>query len=284
MSDDLEGSVAQHYGTVDLTDRILQAMAAAGIDTERVAPEQLAPIDEFHIGGRAGTIHAVARMGLRADQHVLDVGCGIGGATRYIAATFGCRVTGIDLTPVYIAAAEELTRRTGLSDRITYKAGSALAMPFADGAFDAALTLHVAMNIKDRSGLYREVARVLKPGAVFCIYDVMRGESDALRFPVPWAETPATSHLTTPDEMKVLLGNAGFEVVEVEDRTQFALDFFRQSLANAGAGAGAGAGAPPLGLHIVMGASAREKFQNMLANIETGAIVPTVMVARRGGG
>jgi SAM-dependent methyltransferase len=278
MPDDLEGAVARHYGAADLTGRILKAMVAAGIDTDQVQPEQLAPIDEFHIGGRAATVHAVAKMGLRADSHVLDVGCGIGGATRYLASAIGCRVAGIDLTPEYIAAAEELARRTGLADRIVYRVGSALAMPFADGAFDAALTLHVAMNIQDRRGLYREVARVLKPGAAFCVYDVMRGGSDVLKFPVPWAETPATSHLTTPDEMKVLLGAAGFEVVEVEDRTPFALDFFRQSLASSAA-----AGMPPLGLHIVMGASAREKFQNMLANVESGAIAPTLMLAKRGG-
>jgi SAM-dependent methyltransferase len=241
-----------------------------------VAPEQLAPVDEFHIGGRTATVHAVARMGLKATDHVLDVGCGLGGATRYMAATFGCPVTGIDLTPEYIAAAQDLARRTGLADRIDYRVGSALAMPFADGAFDAALTLHVAMNIKDRPGLYREVARVLKPGAAFCVYDVMKGESDDLQFPVPWAESPATSHLTTPQEMQVLLAGAGLEVTETEDRTPFARDFFRQSLANAAA-----SGAPPLGLHIVMGASAREKFQNMLANLESGAIAPTLMLARR---
>jgi MPBQ/MSBQ methyltransferase len=276
-ADDLEGSVAQHYGAADLTERILKALTAAGIDTERVAPEQLAPIDEFHIGGRAATIHAVAKMGLTADDHVLDVGCGIGGATRYIASAFGCRVTGIDLTPGYIAAAEDLARRTGLADRIAYRVGSALAMPFADGAFDAALTLHVAMNIKDRSGLYREVARVLKPGAVFCVYDVMKGANDGLRFPVPWAEAPATSYLATPAEMLALLGEAGFEVAEVEDRTPFAIDFFRQSLANSAAGA------PPLGLHIVMGPRAREKSHNMLLNIESGAIAPTLMIARRRG-
>jgi SAM-dependent methyltransferase len=275
MSDDLEGSVARHYGAADLTDRILKAMAATGIATERVAPEQLAPIDEFHIGGRAATIHAVAQMDLKADQHVLDVGCGIGGATRYLASAVGCRVTGIDLTPGYVAAAEELARRTGLAERIAYRVGSALAMPFADGAFDAVLTLHVAMNIKDREGLYREVARVLKPGAVFCVYDVMKGEKDGLKFPVPWAESPATSHLTTPQEMLALLDGAGFAVREVEDRTEFALDFLRQSLANATAGP------PPLGLHVVMGAGAREKLRNLLANIESGAIAPTLMIARR---
>ena len=276
MSDDLEGAVAQHYGVADLTERILKALAAAGIDTERIDPEQLAPVDEFHIGGRAATVHAVARMGLTAAQHVLDVGCGIGGATRYLAQSIGCRVTGIDLTPGYIAAAEELARRTGLADRIAYRVGSALAMPFPDAAFDAAITLHVAMNIKDRRGLYREVARVLKPGAVFCVYDVMRGRSDALQYPLPWADTPATSHLTTPEEMRALLGDAGFEVTEVEDRSQFAVDFFRQSLANAASGA------PPLGLHIVMGANTRSKFQNMLANLQAAAIAPTLMVARVG--
>jgi SAM-dependent methyltransferase len=192
MAEDLEVAVARHYGTSDLTDRILKAMAAAGIDATSVAPEQLAPVDEFHIGGRAATIHGVSKMGLTTADHVLDVGCGIGGATRYLASTVGCRVTGIDLTPAYIAAAEDLASRTGLADRVTYRVASALAMPFEDGTFDAAITLHVAMNIADRGGLYREVARVLKPGAVFCIYDVMKGHSAGLKFPVPWAESPAT--------------------------------------------------------------------------------------------
>jgi SAM-dependent methyltransferase len=276
MGDDLETAVARHYGVGDLKDRILKAIAAAGLDADRLTPEQLAPLDEFHIGGRAATIHAVAKMGLKADDRVLDVGCGIGGATRYIASAFGCRVTGIDLTPGYIEAAEELARRTGLADRVTYRVGSALAMPFGDGVFDAAITLHVAMNIKDRAGLYREVARVLKPGAVLCIYDVMQGGNPGLRFPVPWAETPVTSYLTTPREMEALLGDAGLAIVEIEDRTAFAVEFFRRSLANAAA-----AGAPPLGLHIVMGATARGKFQNMLAAAESSAIAPTVMIARR---
>ncbi len=275
MTDDLEAAVVRHYGVGDLTDRILKAVAAAGIDAEHISPEQLAPVDEFHIGGRAATIHAVAKMGLTADDHVLDVGCGIGGATRYLAGAVGCRVTGIDLTPAYIAAAEDLARRTGLNGRVAYRVASALAMPFEDAAFDAAITQHVAMNIRDRPGLYREVARVLKPRAIFCIYDVMKGVSEGLKFPVPWAETPATSHLTTPREMQGLLDDSGFIVEEIEDRTAFAIDFFRQGLANSAAGA------PPLGLHIVMGATAREKFHNMLTSLESGAIAPTVMVARR---
>jgi ubiquinone/menaquinone biosynthesis C-methylase UbiE len=274
MADDLEEAVARHYGAGNLTGRILEAIIAAGLDPDRLAPEQLAPVDEFHIGGRAATIHAVGKIGLKPGDHVLDVGCGIGGATRYLASAVGCRVTGIDLTPDYIAAAEELARRTGLAGRVGYIVASALAMPFADTAFDAAVSLHVAMNIKDRPGLYREVARVLKAGAVFCSYDVMKGPNEELKYPLPWAETPATSHLTTPQEMQALLRNAGFEVIGVEDRTAFAVDFFRRSLANAAAGVS------PLGLHIMMGATARKKLQNMLANLESAAIAPTVMIAR----
>jgi SAM-dependent methyltransferase len=276
MAGDIEESVARHYGVADLTQRILKALAAAGFDADRVKPEQLAPIDEFHIGGRPATIHAVAKMGLAAGDQVLDIGCGLGGASRYLASAIGCRVAGVDLTPEYIAAAQELARRTGLVDRISYHVASALGMPFQDRTFDAAITIHAAMNIRDRAGLYREIARVLKPGATFCIYDVMKGEGEGLRYPVPWAETPETSHLTTPQEMQVLLRDAGFEVRDVEDRTAFGIAFFRETLARSAAGP------PPLGLHILSGATAREKFANMLANLENGSIAPVVMIARRG--
>lgn len=276
MSGDLERAVAHHYSIPDLPERVRKALAAAGLGADRIAPEALGPIDEFHIGGRAATVHAVAKMALASDRHVLDVGCGLGGATRYIAATHGCRVTGIDLTPDYITVARILAERTGLADRVTYHVASALDMPFADATFDAAITLHVAMNIADRAGLYREVARVLKPGAVFCIYDVMKGAREGLRYPVPWADTPATSHLETPSAMRALLAAAGFAVEDVEDRTAFGIAFFRERLA-----AGTAAPPPPLGLHLLMGTNTPEKFQNMLAGLEGECICPVVMIARR---
>ena len=271
--DELESAVARHYqASPDLGAAILRALEAAGLDINRLTPAALAPVDEFHIGGRAATKHALAKLHLSGSEHVLDVGCGIGGATRYIADTFGCRVTGIDLTPDFIAVARMLAERTGLADRVAYEVASALAMPFADAAFDAAITLHVAMNIKDRAGLYREVARVLKPGASFCIYDVMKGDREGLQYPVPWAQTPATSHLTTPLEMHALLAAAGFEVTETEDRTSFGISFFRERLA---------AGPPALGTHLLTGSNTREKSKNMLSALEAGAIAPVVMIARR---
>lgn len=274
--DDLEDAVARHYGASNLGATILGALAAAGLNPEHLKPADLAPVDEFHIGGRAATVYVLDKLDLTAGSHVLDVGCGIGGATRYMADTLGCRVAGIDLTPEYIEVARMLAERTGLSEAIEYKVASALDLPFGNGAFDAVITLHVAMNIKDRARLYREMARVLRSGGELAVYDVMQGPGAGLTFPVPWAQTPATSHLETPEGMAALLGDAGFDVVETEDRTDYGIAFFRQRLA-----AMAGGQPPALGLHHLMGADARAKFRNMLAGLEARAIAPVVMIARR---
>lgn len=274
MSTNLERDVAAHYGRQDLTTTLLEGLRASGVDPDHLTVNDLGPVDEFHIGGRAATKHAVAKMALTRDMHVIDVGCGIGGASRYLASAIGCRVTGIDLTREYIEAARELSRRTGLGDKITYGVASALDMPLADAGFDAAVTLHVAMNIKDRDGLYREVARVLKPGAQFCLYDVMQGRSGDLRYPVPWAETSETSHLTTPAETQSLLEQTGFTVEQVEDRRDFAIAFFRERMAPAPGGR------PPAGFNLLM-SNPRAKMENMLANIEQDCISPVVMIARK---
>jgi MPBQ/MSBQ methyltransferase len=274
MSQDLEREVAQHYGASGLLERILSGLRDGGVDTEALKPEDLAPVDEFHVGGRAATIHAVAPLGLTASDRVLDVGCGIGGATRYMTSEFGCHVTGIDLTPDYIETAQALGRLTGLEERVDYKVASAIELPFEDNSFDAVVTLHVAMNIPERDRLYAETARVLKPGKLFCVYDVMGNDSAPFAYPVPWADEPDTSHLTEPDEMRALLAAAGFTLEHEEDRHQFALDFFRARLADAKDGP------PPLGLHIVMGERARPKFENILANIEKRCVSPVLMIAR----
>jgi ubiquinone/menaquinone biosynthesis C-methylase UbiE len=276
MSDDLELAVAGHYGRPDIAGRIFDGLKAAGIDPEHPKPEDLAPVDEFHIGGRAASEHVLAKLALSKDHHVLDIGCGIGGTTRYMAQAFGCRVSGIDVTPEFIDAARILSERTGLADRVDFQVASALDLPFEDTTFDAAITFHVAMNIKDRPTLYAEAARVLKPQAQFCVYDVMQGKSGSVRYPTPWAKTPGTSHLTTPDEMHKLLEQAGFAVQEVEDRTAAGIDFFRQRL-------GSGDGPPPLGIHLLLGPTARDMFGNVLQALEDGAAAPVVMIAQRVG-
>ena len=269
-----ETAVAEHYGDEELLARILAGLEAAGADLQRLQPDDLAPVEEFHIGGRSATAVALEKMSLEEDQHLLDIGCGIGGAARYIAAQSGCTVTGIDLTPEYISIARTLTELTQLDKRVSFEVSSALDMPFESSSFDAAITLHVAMNIRDRSTLYNEIARVLKPGATFYIFDVMKKSGETLDFPVPWAASDDTSYLTTPEEMCSLLNAAGFDVVEIGDRTDFALDFFRENMA------AAVNGPPPLGIHLVMGESASEKLKNVMNNIEKGRIAPVQMIAK----
>ena len=172
--ENIERAVAQHYGVTDLLERIFKGLEAAGTDLNCLQPEDLAPVDEYHIGGREATAHAIDKMSLSEDQHVLDIGCGIGGTARYMAEKIGCKVTGIDLTPEYISIAKTLTDLTGLGSKVTYKVASALDMPFESKTFDAVITIHVAMNIPERAALYSEIARVMKPGATLCIYDVMK--------------------------------------------------------------------------------------------------------------
>lgn len=272
---EIEQTVADHYGDKGLLGRIYEGLEKKGVDINNLKPEDLSPVDEFHIGGRTATIHAVGKMSLGPNDHVLDVGCGIGGAARFIASEKGCRVTGIDLTPEFISTANILSTLTGLAGRVKFDIASALDMPFERHSFDAAISFHVAMNISQRTELYKEIFRVLKPGAMLCIYDVMKNNDDDLDFPLPWAATRETSFLTTLDEMIVLLNAAGFDVREVEDRTGFAKEFFKNNLADVKNGP------PPLGIHLVVGADPTEKFQNMLRNIEAGRISPVVMTVTR---
>jgi ubiquinone/menaquinone biosynthesis C-methylase UbiE len=211
-------------------------------------------------------------------MHVLDAGCGIGGTARMLAKERGCRVTGVDLTPEYVDVADALTERMKLSDRCEFRVGSVLDMPFPDASFDAGVTFHVAMNIADREGFYRELARVLRPGAPLCVFDVMKGPADGMRYPVPWAATEATSVLKSPDETRALLEAAGFEVTAQESMRDLALEYFR----NAFAQAEAGGGPPPVGLHLLTGADTEAKFANYVAAVTAEQIEPVIMVARRG--
>ena len=125
--------------------------------------EDLAAVDEFHIGGRPATAELCKRMHVTTETEVLDVGCGIGGAARFISSTFGCRVTGVDLTPAYIDVAQVLSGHTGLAEQLRFVTASALNMPFDDGSFDRATLLHVGMNIADKAKLCSEVYPSVTP-------------------------------------------------------------------------------------------------------------------------
>jgi ubiquinone/menaquinone biosynthesis C-methylase UbiE len=214
---------------------------------------------------------------VQVGEKLLDVECGLGGSARFFAQRFGGHATGIDLTPEYVEVADRLSAITGLPEKMAFDVGSALCMPYADSSFDGAITVHVAMNIADRDGLYREVLRVLKSGASFGIYDVMKGNTEPLDYPAPWAMTAETSHLLTQRETQESLERAGFRVVEVEDRTAAAKAFFE----NVTRMAQATGGPPPVGLHLLTGPTHAQKFANMLSAITHGRLAPAMLVARK---
>src|SRR5579872_3391880 len=186
--------VREHYKAAGLTDRIKPALAAIVPESQMLTVAQLAPLDQFHTRGILATAELAQAAGLDASTRVLDLGCGIGGPARYLAATFGCNVTGIDLSAAFIDAAIYLTARCGLSDRVSFQVGDALHLPFEDAAFDAVFLQHVAMNIEDRDAAYAEVRRVLAPGAKFITYDLVLRDGDVL-YPAPWARDASASFL-----------------------------------------------------------------------------------------
>jgi ubiquinone/menaquinone biosynthesis C-methylase UbiE len=269
-----ERQVARHYGRGGIEQAILEALRASGKDVDNLQPGDLSGADEFHLGWYAATAELARDLGLGPDQHVLEVGCGIGGPARHFAAAHDCRVTGIDLTAEFVEVAEALTRRCGLAGRVSFRQGSALAMPFPDSAFDAATLIHVGMNIADKAALFGEVRRVLKPGALFGVYDIMRiGEGD-LPYPMPWAVTPETSFVETPEAYRRLLGQAGFTIVAEHSRRDLALRLGREMRERTVA-----QGAPPLGLHILMGPATPERMTNVFAVLERGLIAPVEIIA-----
>jgi len=273
-----EQAVARHYSHGALIEAIEQGLAALGKSRGSATLDDLAPIDEFHIGGREASEAFFGQLPLAPGIEALDIGCGLGGGARFAASAFGCRVTGIDLTPDYVETGAALCRWVGLDDRVSLQCASALSMPFADARFDVAYMMHVGMNIADKAALAAEAARVLTPGGVFAIYDVMRVGPGALAFPVPWAETAATSALDPAEAYRAALDEAGLEITVERDRAAFALDFFERMRARAAAG-----GLPPLGIHVLMGENRAEKIANMRENIAAGRIAPVELIARKPG-
>ena len=158
---DVEGEVARHYAQSELTRTVLDALRAAGKDLDALDAADLPPVDEFHTGWAPQTVEMAKTLDLAPGVAVLDVGSGIGGPARYFARTYGCDVTGIDLTPAFVELATDLTARTGLADRVRFVEGSALALPFEAGQLRPRDMIHVGMNIADKATALRRGA----PGA-----------------------------------------------------------------------------------------------------------------------
>lgn len=269
-------TIRRHWSRGGIGEAILQALAGMGKDLDNLVPEDLAAVDEFHVRGRAATLEMAPRLGLDGGKTVLDVGSGIGGPSRLLAAAHGCHVTGLDLTGEYCEVATMLAERTGLSHLVDFRQGNALDMPFEDAAFDVEVTQHMAMNIPAKDTLYAEMFRVLKPGGLLGLYDVLAGSGGEVYFPVPWAWEPSISHLASPEELRELLQGAGFEVLHWRDTTREGREWFRERVKAARQG-----GPPPLGFHLLLGADWPEMARNQLRNLEENRIALVETVCRK---
>jgi len=262
MTDVLD-DVRDHYRATGLTERLKTALMALGPEDQRLTPEQLGALDQFHTRGLAATTELARLAGITVDMSVLDVGSGVGGPARFLAATYGCRVTGVDLSEPFVDAARYLTARAGLSGEVSFQTASALELPFDDGRFDAVLLQHVAMNISDRARLYREIRRVLKTGGRFATYDVVSNGTEP-HYPVPWARTPATSFLLTAAATREAIEPAGFRALAWQDDSEAARAWIVQLRAS---------GPPPApNLGVVMGPDFAQLSANLGRSLMEGRI------------
>jgi len=271
-------SVTQHYGTAGIAERVLAALRAAKGADAPVTPDSLAPFDHFHGRGVLATQEIAAQLALQPGERVLDIGSGIGGPARWFAATYDVHVTGVDLTPEFCAAAEALNAITGLANRVTILNGSALALPVSDGAFDAAYSQNVIMNIADKKQFYREAFRALRPGGRLALSNLCAGPAGEPYFPVPWATTRDTSFLATPDEMRADLLAAGFGIAEFRDITPAMREAQRRTRERIDKG-----DMPKIAVDIIMGERAGEMQWNSIRTIEDGRGIAIEALAKKPG-
>jgi ubiquinone/menaquinone biosynthesis C-methylase UbiE len=270
--------VEEHYASENITARVLTALRNVNGPDVPITPDTLAPIDHFHGKGAIATEELVAMLQPEAGDHLLDIGCGIGGPARWIAAKYGCRVTGVDLTPEFCEAARELNGLCGLADRVEILDGSALSLPVADESFDRAYSQAALMNVSDKRGVFREAFRVLRPGGSLALSLVGAGSTGDPRYPLPWATTPDISFLATPDEIRGDLLAAGFQIVLLHDTTAAVAASLAPVLKQLET-----EGLPPLSSHVVMGENEKEWRINVMRSQAEGRVSMIEALARKPG-
>lgn len=261
---ELTRALVRHYAPGDVWARIVRRLTAAGYDPADLTREIAARFDEFHGGGREATRALARAAGLAPGQRVLDVGCGVGGPARTLAAEFGAEVIGLDLTREFVAVARRLSAELDLADRTHFVHASATALPIATASIDLVWSQNMLMNVPDKARLAGEVARVLKPGGSFAFDAVVAGRG-APYYPSFWAASPELSYLVSADSLRATLAAAGLVAREWQDNTAQVAAHAERRLAAPPRERG-----PKLDIGAIVPDRADEKMRNGLRNAVEG--------------
>jgi ubiquinone/menaquinone biosynthesis C-methylase UbiE len=271
-----EKAIADHWGTGDVFELVMGAVKKMGIPQESLTVENLAPVDHFHARGFVATVELADRLIIQPGQHIIDIGCGLGGPARYLAKRFQCKVSGVDLTLPFVEAANKLTRLLRMEDQVVVSHGDGNELPYPDTTFDGAISQHVTMNVSDRGRYFAEAYRVLKPGAFFAVTEHGLGPKGNPQYPLPWSADGSGAFLVTPAESRACLKRAGFTDIAVEDTGPKYVSAYKVAIEKLESGT-----MPPLGIHILQGRNALDNARNAARNIEEGRTHPIMVICRK---
>ena len=269
-------AIASHWAAGDVYAVIVDALAKAGKNLDTLTVEDLSAVDHFHARGLPATVELADALPVKARDHLVDIGCGIGGPARYMAQRFGCRVSGIDITPPYVEAGNKLSALVRLQQQVRIELGDGQLLPYADAQFDGGYSQHVTMSVSDRPQFYAQAFRVLKPGAFFALTEHGLGPVGNPYHPVPWSSDGTGEYLVTPARTRELLQAAGFTDIQMQDTGAKYLAGYRKAIERADSG-----DVPVLGVHLLLGESAPEKTRNAARNIEERRTHPIQVICRK---
>ena len=269
-------AIADHWAKGDVYGSIVAALEKMAKPLDNLTIEDLAPVDHFHARGLSATVELADQLPIKPGQHIVDIGCGLGGPARYIAQRFQCNVSGVDITQPFVEAANKLTALLRMGPQVSIEQGDGERLPYPDAYFDGAYTQHVTMNVADRPKFFAEAYRVLKPGAFFALSEHGLGPKGNPHYPVPWSEDGSGAYLIAPSETQAMLERTGFENIVIEDTGAKYVAGYKTALEKAEKGV-----LPPLGTHLLMGGTALQKARNATRNVEEGRTRPIQLVCRK---